>query len=90
MNTAIKSDAVHFAMVHAVTVYDRRESTRRGYNRWAFAQYLQAIDGVEGLVNEGKSIRSAICECFIGRLAAAVLKSVGEPPLTDEEWKRVR
>ena len=37
------AELLHFKLVHAVTEYDRKQSTKRGYNPYALGQYLQRI-----------------------------------------------
>lgn len=78
---------LHFKLVHAVTEYDRRQSTRRGYNRWALPQYLGACTSAEEDIAAGKPVRAALVSNFCGRLLDVVLKAVGEPKSTDLEQR---
>lgn len=62
---------------HAVTEWDRKQSTRRGYNRYALAQYLAAVDRVcESIKHEGVTIQMALHENFEDRLLDVCLKAV--------------
>jgi hypothetical protein len=78
---------LHFKLVHAVTEYDRKQSTRRGYNIWALPQYLGACEAAEADIAAGKPLRKAIVSNFCGRLLDAVLKAVGESKATDLEQR---
>lgn len=83
--------AKHLAMLNAVTEYDRKESTKKYYNRYALSQYIDAINAVEDLLaDEGLTYRQAILRCFNGRLADCVLKSVGEEKSTADEQRSGR
>ncbi len=75
----------HHKLVHAVTEYDRKQMTKRGYNVYALAQYLEAVNAAEELIDKGVGTRRAFVECFNGRLLDVVLKSIGEPKQTIEE-----
>ena len=77
----------HDTLVHAVTEYDRKQSTRKGYNMWALPQYLRAIDNVEREIADGMELRPAITHNFCGRLLDVVLKSVGLSQSTDAEQR---
>ena len=39
----------HNQLIHELTAMDRRDSKKRGYNRYALAQYFEAADTVETL-----------------------------------------
>jgi hypothetical protein len=77
----------HYKLVHAVTEYDRKQSTRRGYNVYALAQYLAAIERAEEMIEQGASLRFALAANFCGRLLDVVLKSVGETKSVDQEQR---
>lgn len=70
---------------HAVTEYDRRQSTRKGYNPYALSLYLGAVQEIEADVDAGTDLRASIVAHTTGRLATALLKAVGLPALTIEE-----
>jgi hypothetical protein len=72
-------------LTHAVTEYDRRAAARKGHNPYAVAHYLGAVERIAEAVDEGTPMRQAITDNLTGRLATAVLKSVGLPALTDAE-----
>lgn len=85
-NPTVDIEAIRHKLVHAVTEYDRKQSTKPGYNMYALPQYLRSIqENVIPALISGKSIRQAILSGFNGRLATAALKSVGEPAITKEE-----
>jgi hypothetical protein len=42
-------------IVAALTEYDRKQSTRRGYNPHALALYLEALDSAETEVQRGRT-----------------------------------
>ena len=73
---------------HALIVYDTKQSTRRGYNRYAMAQYLAALDGAMTDVQAGTSIRAALVSHFCDRLLDALLRAIGEPIATETERGR--
>ena len=78
----------HDKLLHAVTEYDRKQSTKRGYNHYALAQYLGAInDRIIPAFESGTPIRQAILKGFCGRLADVCLRAVGEPKTTDAEQR---
>jgi len=76
---------MHQKLVHAVTVYDINQSTKRGYDRNALLLYLQAIDRVTNAVNCGSTRRDALVENFSGRLLEVCLKALNMEPSTREE-----
>jgi hypothetical protein len=80
--------STHDKLLHAVTEYDRRQSTRKGYNRWALPQYLGAInESIMPDIENGASLRQALVSHLNGRLLDVCLKAVGEPPSTREEQR---
>ena len=80
-------DTIHYKLLHAVTDYDRKQSTEPGYNVYALSLYLGAIDRAERRIEEGQSLRQALVASFTGRLLTVVLKAVGEPKATDTEQR---
>ena len=78
---------LHTKLVHAVTEYDRKQSTKRGYNIWALPQYLSRIDSIEVDIAAGSSVRDALVAAFSGRLLDACLKAMGESISTDKEQR---
>ena len=76
---------LHFLLTHAVTEYDRKESRKRFYNRYALALYLGTVHSALEQITAGQSPRAALCASFNGRLLDACLKAVGEPRSTRAE-----
>lgn len=76
---------LHDKLIHAVTEYDRKESTKRFYNRYALPQYIGAVQHITDEIAKGYSVRSAILNNLLGRLADVCLKAAGEPKTTREE-----
>lgn len=64
-------------LIHAVTEYDRKQSRKPGYNRYALPQYLERVDLICKDINAGADASHAIKAGFSGRLADACLKSLG-------------
>lgn len=64
-------------LIMAVTTYDRKESAKRSYNRFALGQYIRAVDNAMLAVkDDGYTLRDALVESFTGRLLDVVLKAV--------------
>lgn len=78
-------EKTRFKLSHAVIEYDRKQSTRRGYNMYALSHYCAAVQAIEADVDTGIALRAAILEHLTGRLADAVLRAVGLPKMTDNE-----
>ena len=83
-------DKIKAQLIHAATAYDRRRSTRKGYNIYALAQYFMRIDDCLEDMRKGASPRAAIGAGFNDRLRDALIKAIGEPALTVEETRRTR
>lgn len=64
-------------LAHAVTAYDRQQSTRRGYNAHALGIYLARADDVAARIAAGVAPRQAICDDFCGPLQTFLLKVTG-------------
>ena len=81
--------ADHRILAAAVTEYDRAQSTREGYNRYALGMYLQAVQAVEDWVKESPrhTLRQGIVRYFSGRLIDVCLHAVGEVKATREELR---
>lgn len=86
---ANEAEAIHFRLVHAVTEYDRKQSTKKSYNRYALGMYLQAVQSVESWLGEDSrhTLRQAIVRYFNGRLMDACLAAIGEPKGTLQEHR---
>ena len=63
-------------LVNIVTEYDRRQSTRKGYNRYALAHYCRAVDDVMARVDAGAPIEQALKAGFCGALLRHVAKKL--------------
>jgi hypothetical protein len=72
-------------LVHAVTAYDRKQSTKRGYNHYALGQYLERIEMIMDDIANGSDPRKAIVAGFSDRLLDHCLKALGESGFTESE-----
>ena len=63
-------------VVHALTAYDRKQSTRRGYNMHALSLYFMALDNAAELVSKGQTWPTALSEVFEGPVLKATLKAL--------------
>lgn len=74
-------------LVHAVTAYDRKQSTKRDYNVYALGQYLARVNDVVADIEAGANVFDAINAGFNGPLLRHVVKTVAKarpdlPPAT--------
>jgi hypothetical protein len=83
--TKLFGGTIRSALVHAATEHDRTQSTRRGYNHYALAQYLRRIDEVCEDIDAGMTPRQALLDGFCDRLLDKLLVAIGEPKFTKEE-----
>jgi hypothetical protein len=72
---------------HALTAYDRRQSSRRGYNPYALAHYFGALHEALAEIETGTTVRATLVGHFCGRLLDVALRAAGEPPSTDAEQR---
>jgi hypothetical protein len=72
-------------LVHALTAYDRKQSTKRGYNPNALGIYFQRIDDVIADIDRGADPRAAIVAGFTGRVQDAALRGAGLALGSDQE-----
>ena len=72
-------------LLHAVTEFDRRASTRKGHNPHALGIYFQRVDDICADIEAGADPRAAIVAGFSDRIAAACLKACGLPAYTAED-----
>lgn len=79
------STTIRAKLVHAVTEFDRKASTRRGFNPYALGIYLGRVDDVIADINKGATPRKALCAGFSDRLLDHCLKAIGEKPFKIEE-----
>ena len=80
-------DYIHSKLSLALTAYDRKQSARPGYNRYAIAHYLHAIHEAVAEIEAGKPVRAALVDHFCGRLLDIALRAVGESKSTDAEQR---
>lgn len=71
----------------ALTEYDRKQSTKKGYNRFALGMYCQALQNTMAEIESGSTIRAALKHNFCGRLLDVCLKAAGEPLATKDELR---
>jgi len=70
-------------LISAVTQYDRKQSSKRGYNFYALPQYMARVDLICNDIAAGAGESDAIKAGFDGRLADACLRALGLPITTD-------
>jgi hypothetical protein len=76
---------IHDTLVNTVTAYDRQQSTKKGYNRYALGLYFHAIAGVDERLNAGEDLRTVLVTSFNGRLLDRCLKALQLAPATTNE-----
>jgi hypothetical protein len=74
-------------ILDAVTTWDRRQSTRPGYNIYALALYCKAIKRVALYAEKGHDLRDAVITCFLDRLCDHILKALKLEKMTKDEAK---
>lgn len=72
-------------LTHAVTAYDRKQSTKRFYNHYALAQYFERIEEICADVERGADVRKAVVAGFSDRLLDHCLRALNMPLFTREE-----
>lgn len=72
-------------LIHAVTQYDRKQSTKRGYNPHALGIYFEWIDEVCADIERGAPIRESVMAGFNDRLLDVCLRALGLPACTEKE-----
>ena len=63
-------------LTHALTRYDRAQSTRKGYNHYALGIYLGRVDDVLARVAHGKSVADALRANYNDRLLRQLLDAL--------------
>lgn len=63
-------------LLNVLTEYDRKQSTKRNYNRHALAHYCRAIDDVMKAVDSGEPIETALKKGFCGSLLRHIAKKL--------------
>lgn len=81
----MKTEIIKAKLIAALTDYDRRQSAKPCYNRWALPQYFQRVDSICEDIDRGADLRSAIIAGFTGRLADKCLRAVGAEITTRDE-----
>lgn len=76
---------LHDRLIAAATAYDRKQSTKRGYNPYALGIYFERIDAVCQDIDHGKPVRQALLDGFNDRLLTIMLKAAGESDFTAAE-----
>lgn len=76
---------IEHKLTHALTEYDRKQSSRRGYNHYALARYMRLATDVAQAIDKGEHPRNAARSRCCDRLLAVVLRSLGESAPTTEE-----
>lgn len=71
------SPIAHAKLLNAVTEFDRKESKKKSYNRYALGMYCQAIQNCESDMADGCTLRQAITNNFLGRLCDRCLVAAG-------------
>ncbi len=67
----------HVKLLTIVTEYDRRQSKKASYNRYALGHYCAAIDNVEQALADGAPIETALKRGFCGSLLRHVARKLG-------------
>lgn len=78
---------MHARLLMAVTEHDRRERSKRHYNRNALGIYCGAVTNAFEAMKQGAAPREAVLGCFTGRLLDRCLTAIGEKPATAEEHR---
>lgn len=73
---------LHEKLRHALIEHDRKESAKPGYNHYALALYMEALQSASSFIEQGKDPREVLCGHFNGRLLAKLLKVAGCAPYT--------
>ncbi len=53
---------------HTLIEYDRKESRKQGYNVYALALYMEALQSAMEYIEQGKDVRKVLTGHFTGRL----------------------
>lgn len=74
-------------LLHVLVAYDKRQTKKPSYNRYALSHYCNALAYVMRCIEAGHSVRAALTDAFTGRLLDLCLKAVGEAKSTDQEQR---
>jgi hypothetical protein len=83
----LEINAIGRKLASVVTEYDRKQSTKRGYNVNALGIMLGAVHNIEREIALGYTLRSCILNSVCGRLADLMLTAVGEPKQDNSELR---
>lgn len=72
-------DSHHQRMVHGLTEYDIKQSSKRGYNHYALGQYLQHANEAHNELKQGQPIEKVLPNHFQDRLLTHMQKRLGVP-----------
>ena len=69
--------ATRVKMVSVLTEYDRKQSTKKSYNRYALGHYMKAVGTVAEAIDGGAPLHEALKQGFCGSLLRHVAKRLG-------------
>lgn len=75
----------HAKLLNTLCTYDKAQSKKASYNRYALSHYMRGLTNVGKRVELGQPLRSAIITEFLGVLADKLLKAVALPLMTKAE-----
>lgn len=61
---------------HAVTSYDRKQSTKRGHNPYALGHYFAALNEAEAMTIKGTAWKQALEAVFCDRILQVCLSAL--------------
>lgn len=61
----VSNERAHSKLVSLLTEYDTKQSTRRGYNRYALGIYIGAAQEARACVEQGMTWEKALSRAFI-------------------------
>lgn len=67
-------------LVHTLTEYDRKQSNKASYNRYALGQYMQRVHEVMADIKRGADPAAAIEAGFNGPIVGKLLKAANLTP----------
>lgn len=81
----MKTEQIKSALIHALTEYDRKQSTKRFYNPHALGIYFQRVNAVCADIERGATPRAALLAGFNDRLLDVCLRAIGESKSTPDD-----
>ena len=81
------SQVLRGKLLTAIVAYDKRQSKRTHYNRYALSHYCDGLGRIMADIDAGATPRQAILASFTGTLASAALRAIGEPKPTAVELR---